>query len=160
MPGIPFIKEFKFDYGTAMEVTPLIRRVVAHNPSPFTFKGTGTYIVGHGKVAVVDPGPDMQEHVDAVLRAVRGETVTHILVTHTHIDHVPATPALAKATGAKVYSYGPIPGRRATRSRRRRAIFRLRPTSSSTTATSSRATAGTSRRCTRRATSPTISALR
>ena len=101
MPGIPFIKEFKFDYGTAMEVTPLIRRVVAHNPSPFTFKGTGTYIVGHGKVAVVDPGPDMQEHVDAVLRAVRGETVTHILVTHTHIDHVPATPALAKATGAK-----------------------------------------------------------
>ena len=96
MPGIPFIKDFKFDYGTAMEVTPLIRRVVAHNPSPFTFKGTGTYIVGHGKVAVVDPGPDMQEHVDAVLRAVRGETVTHILVTHTHIDHVPATPALAK----------------------------------------------------------------
>jgi glyoxylase-like metal-dependent hydrolase (beta-lactamase superfamily II) len=109
MPGIPFIKDFKFDYGTAMEVTPLIRRVVAHNPSPFTFKGTGTYIVGHGKVAVVDPGPDMQEHVDAVLRAVRGETVTHILVTHTHIDHVPATPALAKATGAKVYSFGPHP---------------------------------------------------
>ena len=58
MPGIPFIKDFKFDYGTAMEVTPLIRRVVAHNPSPFTFKGTGTYIIGHGKVAIVDPGPD------------------------------------------------------------------------------------------------------
>ena len=57
MPGIPFIKEFKFDYGTAMEVTPLIRRVVAHNPNPFTFKGTGTYIIGHGKVAIVDPGP-------------------------------------------------------------------------------------------------------
>ncbi|MEA2846093.1 MAG: hypothetical protein QOG78_1374, partial [Rhodospirillaceae bacterium] len=109
MPGIPFIKDFKFDYGTAMEVTPLIRRVVAHNPSPFTFKGTGTYIIGHGKVAIVDPGPDMQDHIDAVLRAVRGETVTHILVTHTHIDHVPATPALAKATGAKVYSYGPHP---------------------------------------------------
>ena len=67
MPGIPFIKDFKFDYGTAMEVTPLIRRVVAHNPSPFTFKGTGTYIIGHGKVAIVDPGPDMQDHVDAVL---------------------------------------------------------------------------------------------
>ena len=109
MPGIPFIKEFKFDYGTAMEVTPLIRRVVAHNPSPFTFKGTGTYIIGHGKVAIVDPGPNMQDHIDAVLRAVRAETVTHILVTHTHIDHVPATPALAKATGAKVYSYGPHP---------------------------------------------------
>lgn len=109
MPGIPFIKDFKFDYGTAMEVTPLIRRVVANNPSPFTFKGTGTYVIGHGKVAVVDPGPDQQDHIDAVLRAVRGETVTHILVTHTHIDHVPATPALAKATGAKVYSYGPHP---------------------------------------------------
>ena len=68
MPGIPFIKEFKFDYGTAMEVTPLIRRVVAHNPSPFTFKGTGTYIIGHGKVAIVDPGPDQQDHIDAVLQ--------------------------------------------------------------------------------------------
>ena len=88
MPGIPFIKDFKFDYGTAMEVTPLIRRVVAHNPSPFTFKGTGTYIIGHGKVAIVDPGPDDREHIDAVLRAVRAETVTHILVTHTHIDHM------------------------------------------------------------------------
>ena len=75
MPGIPFIKDFKFDYGTAMEVTPLIRRVVAHNPSPFTFKGTGTYIIGHGNVAIVDPGPDQQDHIDAVLRAVRGETV-------------------------------------------------------------------------------------
>ncbi|MBS0221400.1 MAG: MBL fold metallo-hydrolase [Proteobacteria bacterium] len=109
MPGIPFIKDFKFDYGTAMEVTPRVRRVVARNPNPFTFKGTGTYIIGHGKVGVVDPGPDQQDHVDAVLRAVRGETVTHIFVTHTHMDHVPATPALAKATGAKVYSYGPHP---------------------------------------------------
>jgi glyoxylase-like metal-dependent hydrolase (beta-lactamase superfamily II) len=109
MPGIPFIRDFQFDYGTAMEVTPLIRRVVAHNPNPFTFKGTGTYIIGHGKVAIVDPGPDDREHIDAVLRAVRGETVTHIFVTHTHIDHVPATPAMAKATGAKVYSYGPHP---------------------------------------------------
>ena len=87
MPGIPFIRDFKFDYGTAMEVTPHIRRVVARNPGPFTFKGTGTYIIGHGKVAIVDPGPDQQDH----------------------IDHVPATPAVAKATGAKVYSYGPHP---------------------------------------------------
>jgi glyoxylase-like metal-dependent hydrolase (beta-lactamase superfamily II) len=120
MAGIPFIRDFKFDYGTAMEVTPLIRRVVAKNPSPFTFKGTGTYIIGHGKVAVVDPGPDQQEHIDAVLRALRGETVTHILVTHTHIDHVPATPALARATGAKVYSYGPHPTAAGGRSRPRR----------------------------------------
>jgi glyoxylase-like metal-dependent hydrolase (beta-lactamase superfamily II) len=92
-----------------MEVTPLVRRVVANNPNPFTFKGTGTYIIGHGKVGIVDPGPDLADHIDAVLRAVRGETVTHIFVTHTHMDHVPATPALARATGAKVYSYGPHP---------------------------------------------------
>ncbi len=109
MPGIPFIKEFKFDYGTAMEVTPLIRRVVANNPNPFTFKGTGTYIVGRGKVALVDPGPDQQDQIDAVLKAVRGETVTHILVTHTHMDHVPASPAIARATGAKILSWGPHP---------------------------------------------------
>ena len=107
MPGIPFIKDFKFDYGTAMEVTPLIRRVVAHNPSPFTFKGTGTYIIGHGKVAIVDPGPDQQDHIDAVLRAVRGETVTHILVTHTHRDHSPNTARIKAATGATVYAEGP-----------------------------------------------------
>jgi glyoxylase-like metal-dependent hydrolase (beta-lactamase superfamily II) len=109
MAGIPFIKDFKFDYGTATEVTPRIRRVVANNPSPFTFTGTGTYLIGHGKVAIVDPGPDQPEHIEAVLRAVRGETVTHILVTHTHMDHVPATPAIAEATGAKVYSFGPHP---------------------------------------------------
>jgi glyoxylase-like metal-dependent hydrolase (beta-lactamase superfamily II) len=109
MAGIPFIKDFAFDYGTAMSVTPLIRRVVANNPGPFTFKGTGTYVIGRGKVAIVDPGPDQPEHIESVLRAVRGETVTHIFVTHTHIDHVPATPAVAKATGAKVYSFGPHP---------------------------------------------------
>ena len=67
MPGIPFIKEFKFDYGTAMEVTPLIRRVVARNPNPFTFKGTGTYLVGRGEVAVIDPGPVVDKHLQAVL---------------------------------------------------------------------------------------------
>ena len=107
MPGIPFIKEFKFDYGTAMEVTPLIRRVVANNPSPFTFKGTGTYVIGHGKVAVIDPGPDLAEHVDALLDALRGETVTHILITHTHLDHSPAAAAVKRATGAPTYGYGP-----------------------------------------------------
>jgi glyoxylase-like metal-dependent hydrolase (beta-lactamase superfamily II) len=109
MARIPFITEFKFDYGTAAQVTPRIRRVVANNPSAFTFKGTGTYLIGHGKVAIVDPGPDDPAHVEAVLRAVRGETVTHILVTHTHLDHVPATSAIARATGAKTYAFGPHP---------------------------------------------------
>ena len=107
MPGIPFIKEFKFDYGTAMEVTPLIRRVVARNPSPFTFKGTGTYIVGRGRVAVIDPGPAIAAHVGALLKALAGETVTHILITHTHLDHSPAAAALKEATGALTYGFGP-----------------------------------------------------
>jgi glyoxylase-like metal-dependent hydrolase (beta-lactamase superfamily II) len=107
--AIPFIKELDFQYGEPKAVTPNVRRVVARNPNAFTFKGTGTYIVGHGQVAIVDPGPDMQDHVDAVLDAVRGETVSHILVTHTHNDHSPATPALKAATGAMVYAFGPHP---------------------------------------------------
>ena len=74
MPGIPFIKDFKFDYGTAMEVTPLIRRVVANNPSPFTFKGTSTYIVGVGRVAIIDPGPDDEAHFQALLKAEMAST--------------------------------------------------------------------------------------
>jgi glyoxylase-like metal-dependent hydrolase (beta-lactamase superfamily II) len=104
---IPFRRDLEVDYGAAVAVTPLIRRIVARNPSPFTFKGTGTYVVGHGQVAVIDPGPDLAEHVDALLHALRGETVTHIVVTHTHIDHSPAAAALKQATGAKTYGYGP-----------------------------------------------------
>jgi glyoxylase-like metal-dependent hydrolase (beta-lactamase superfamily II) len=103
---IPFRRDIAFDYGAVDRITPLIRRVVARNPSPFTFKGTGTYIVGHGKVAVIDPGPDLAEHVDALLQALRGETVTHILVTHTHMDHSPAAAALKRATGAPTHGYG------------------------------------------------------
>jgi len=105
--AIPFRREFDFQYGTAETLSPLIRRVVARNPSPFTFKGTGTYIVGRGQVAIIDPGPDMAEHIAALLKAVSGETVTHILVTHTHLDHSPAAAAVKRATGAKTYGYGP-----------------------------------------------------
>jgi glyoxylase-like metal-dependent hydrolase (beta-lactamase superfamily II) len=106
---IPFRRELEFAYGEAAVLTPLIRRVIARNPSAFTFHGTGTYIVGRGKVAIIDPGPEIAEHVDALLDAVRGETVTHILVTHTHSDHSPATRAVQKATGATVYGFGPHP---------------------------------------------------
>src|SRR5579883_2808277 len=104
---IPFRRDIDIEYGVAQTVTPLIRRVVARNPSPFTFKGTGTYIVGHGRVAVIDPGPELAEHVDALLAALRGETITHIVVTHTHIDHSPAAAAVKRATGAKTYGFGP-----------------------------------------------------
>jgi len=107
--AIPFIKELAFSYGEPKNVTPLIRRIVANNPGPFTFHGTGTYVLGKGKVAIVDPGPASSEHVAALLNAVRNETVTHILITHTHIDHSPATAAIKKATGATTYGFGPHP---------------------------------------------------
>ena len=84
-----------------------MRAIVANNPGPFTFKGTVSYIVGRGKVAIVDPGPDDDAHIAALLDAVRGETVTHIFVTHTHRDHSPAVPKVKAATGAQVYAQGP-----------------------------------------------------
>lgn len=110
---IPFRRDFDFEYGKAEQLSPLIRRVLARNPSPFTFKGTGTYIVGRGRVAVIDPGPDLPDHVAALLQALDGEIVSHILVTHTHLDHSPASAALKRATGAKTYAYGPHGSRRA-----------------------------------------------
>jgi glyoxylase-like metal-dependent hydrolase (beta-lactamase superfamily II) len=104
---ITFDKSFDLAPGRAEEVVPGVRRIVADNPGPFTFKGTLTYVVGRGKVAIIDPGPDDPAHIQAVLDAVRGETVTHIFVTHTHRDHSPAVPAIKAATGATVYAEGP-----------------------------------------------------
>ena len=104
---LTFDKSFDLAPGHAEEVMPGVRRIVADNPGPFTFKGTLTYILGRGKVAIIDPGPEDENHVKAVLDAVRGETVTHIFVTHTHRDHSPATPAIKAATGATVYAEGP-----------------------------------------------------
>jgi len=104
---IKFNRELDFTYGRVDQVSPMIRRVIAENPSPFTFYGTGTYIVGHGKVAVIDPGPARPEHVEALLRALDGETVTHIIVTHTHLDHSPAARFIKDATGAPTYGFGP-----------------------------------------------------
>ena len=104
---IAFNRDFDPIYGAVEEVTPLIRRIVAENPSAFTFTGTGTYILGRGKVAVIDPGPDMESHVSALKRAIQGEVVTHILVTHTHSDHSPASAPLKAATGAPIYAFGP-----------------------------------------------------
>lgn len=97
---IPFDRTFDFEYGVAKQVSPQLRRVVARNPGPFTFTGTGTYIVGHDTVAVVDPGPDDAEHFQALLWALQGETVSHVLVTHHHMDHSPLAGALADHFGA------------------------------------------------------------
>ena len=104
---IPFVRHLEFEYGAVQQLSPLIRRVVARNPSPFTFHGTGTYIVGHGKVAVIDPGPDLPEHVDALISAVDGEEVSHLLITHTHRDHSPAAKHLKQAMGAPTHGFGP-----------------------------------------------------
>jgi glyoxylase-like metal-dependent hydrolase (beta-lactamase superfamily II) len=85
-----------------VSMEPLVRRLLAPNPSPFTYTGTETYIVGRGEVAVIDPGPDLAEHVEAILSATAGERVTAILCTHTHRDHSPAAWMLQAATGATI----------------------------------------------------------
>lgn len=107
LPKLPVDRTYDAAYGKVVEISPLIRRVCAENPNAFTFKGTGTYIVGRGKVAVIDPGPLIDAHVDALKAVLKGETVTHILITHTHSDHSPAAAPLKAATGAKTYAYGP-----------------------------------------------------
>jgi glyoxylase-like metal-dependent hydrolase (beta-lactamase superfamily II) len=104
---IPFNRAFALKPGVADEVMPGLRRVLCNNPSPFTFTGTLSYIIGRGKVAIIDPGPVNEEHAAALLDAVRGETVTHIFVTHTHKDHSPGTALIKQATGATVYAEGP-----------------------------------------------------
>jgi glyoxylase-like metal-dependent hydrolase (beta-lactamase superfamily II) len=100
---IPYVREITFEYGRVDQVSPLIRRVIANNPGPFTFTGTGTYLVGRGEVAVIDPGPDDDQHLAAILAATAGERITHILITHHHIDHSPLAAALKAATGARIY---------------------------------------------------------
>jgi len=104
---IPFDKTFDLEPELVKEVAPKVRAIVANNPGPFTFKGTVSYIIGRGKVAILDPGPDDDAHIAALLDAVRGENVTHIFVTHTHRDHSPAVPKVKAATGATVHAEGP-----------------------------------------------------
>jgi glyoxylase-like metal-dependent hydrolase (beta-lactamase superfamily II) len=101
---IPYVRDIEFDYGKVDQVSPLIRRVIANNPGPFTFKGTGTYIIGKGAgLAVIDPGPDMPDHLQAILDATAGEPISHILITHHHLDHSPLARPLAAASGAVIY---------------------------------------------------------
>ncbi len=101
--AIDFVKEFPFEYGVPDQVSPGIRRVIARNPGPFTYTGTGVYIVGTDEVAVIDPGPALPEHQEALDAALEGERVTAVLVTHHHLDHTPLAHPLAEKHGAKVY---------------------------------------------------------
>lgn len=103
---LAFNTEMDFDYGVAKNVAPGVRRIVANNPGPFTFKGTNTYIVGRGNVAVIDPGPDDPDHIDAILQAVKGERISHILITHTHRDHTDGIAPLKEHTDAPVLAFG------------------------------------------------------
>ncbi len=93
--------------GQMQRVSPLVRRLVAPNPGPFTFTGTCTYIVGAGEVAVIDPGPDLPDHIEALLQGLAGERIGKILVTHTHRDHSPAAALLKQATGAEIRGCAP-----------------------------------------------------
>ncbi len=104
---IPFIHDFSFEYGKIERLSPMIRRIVANNPNFFTYFGTNTYILGNGEVALVDPGPDICEHINAIREGLNGEVITHILVTHSHYDHWPAYESLQMIYDAKTYGYNP-----------------------------------------------------
>jgi glyoxylase-like metal-dependent hydrolase (beta-lactamase superfamily II) len=104
---IPFDRNFDVPAGQADQIAPLVRRIVAPNPGPFTFTGTCSYIVGEGEVAIIDPGPDLPAHTEAVLDAVKNERVAQIVITHTHRDHSPGARAIQAATGAKTFGEGP-----------------------------------------------------
>lgn len=110
--SIPFLRDDDLRPGHARDVPlpvrgPRVRRVLCNNPGPFTFRGTNTWIIGEGEVAVLDPGPADAAHAEAILRATRGERITRILVTHTHRDHSPGAAALVGATGARTAGFGP-----------------------------------------------------
>ena len=108
---IPFVREFDYVWGRCDQVSPLIQRVIAANPGPFTFTGTGTYIVGRSEagsqVAVIDPGPPDPDHLNALQAALAGRTVSHILITHTHRDHSPLARPLAEAVGGRIFAAKP-----------------------------------------------------
>jgi len=104
----PFDKDPTVTYGVAEPVAPGVRRITCRNPSPYTFTGTQTYLIGARDLAVIDPGPEDAAHVAAILAAVApGQRISHIFVTHSHRDHSPAARVLAAETGATVHAFGP-----------------------------------------------------
>ncbi len=104
--AIDLNQRINFTYGEPRELEPGVARVVANNPSPFTFKGTNTYILGTRTLAVIDPGPDDEAHYAAILRAVAGRPVSHIVLTHAHGDHADGIPRLQSALDAPLAAYG------------------------------------------------------
>ena len=102
-----FRTQFDPRYGEAVEMVPGLSRMTVNNPSPFTFHGTNTYILGEEQVAIIDPGPMDHDHLDALKKAIGGRPVSHIIVTHTHMDHSPLAKPLQETTGAPILAEGP-----------------------------------------------------
>lgn len=107
MASPEFRTDFDPQYGEAVEMVPGLVRITCNNPSPFTFHGTNTYLLGDGEVSIIDPGPASEEHFDAIVKAIGGRKLRHIIVTHTHMDHSPLAAPLAELTGAPVLAEGP-----------------------------------------------------
>ncbi|MEP9385699.1 MBL fold metallo-hydrolase [Mesorhizobium sp. KR9-304] len=105
--ALDFDLSFEPAYGEPVKVFPGVSRLTARNPGPFTFHGTNSYLVGENELAVIDPGPENDEHLDALIRAIGGRPVNHILVSHTHRDHSPLAARLSSVTGARTYAQGP-----------------------------------------------------
>ncbi|TPK76361.1 MBL fold metallo-hydrolase [Mesorhizobium sp. B2-4-15] len=105
--ALKFDTSFDPNYGRGVNVAPDVQRVTARNPSPFTFYGTNSYIVGHETLAVIDPGPDDDAHLRTLLDVIAGRPVSHIFVSHTHRDHSPLAARLKERTGATVLAEGP-----------------------------------------------------
>ena len=102
---LSFKTTMEFAYGVPAPIAPGIVRVVANNPGPLTFKGTNSYLVGMTELAVIDPGPDDEAHIAAILRAAGNRPITHIVLTHAHRDHVDGAARLKAATGARVCAF-------------------------------------------------------
>jgi glyoxylase-like metal-dependent hydrolase (beta-lactamase superfamily II) len=105
-----FDRAFAAPYGVAQPLSMRVARVLAPNPGPFTFRGTGTHLVGAGdSIAVIDPGPALPRHLAALKRAIGTRTVSHILITHTHRDHCQAAAPLKAWCGAPIHAMAPAP---------------------------------------------------
>jgi glyoxylase-like metal-dependent hydrolase (beta-lactamase superfamily II) len=108
--SLTFDRDFAPAYGIAEILTPLVSRVVCRNPGPFTFTGTASFILGRKTLAVIDPGPEDEAHLGALLRAIGDRQLLHIFITHTHLDHSPLARRLKALTGAQTVGYGGTPG--------------------------------------------------
>ncbi|MGI9380473.1 MAG: MBL fold metallo-hydrolase [Methyloligellaceae bacterium] len=104
---LPFNFEINFTYREAVEVAPDVHRIVARNPGPFTFKGTNSYLIGSKKLALIDPGPELEEQLESIIQALDGRELTHIVLTHSHRDHADGVENLKQVTGAKICSFRP-----------------------------------------------------